>query len=448
MSRADTDYGILYSSLKINDTTYVLIPEEILDGYCMGDTFYEKEEYCVLKNKEMLESGKRVVDTVFSGDELVSLYDFDDIDFVKEYFFNEEKENVIIVRVIDGKLMKYRVPTNILLSGNPVLEYKRQKGAVAVTLNEFALDELLNIQDIDSLKAELLRYKKMMASYKVKEKEGGVAKMIVEKGQKMTYTFRADDASSSPNVSFRTGEISLRGLETHMKERVFGHDEEIRKIAKTILMNYTALPGEKNESILLVGPTGTGKTETMKAAINYLNIPLLEINSANLVPQGIKGMSIEDCLYSLIISSGYDVEKAQRGLVFFDEFDKLGETNSDYKAAVVQILLKFIEGDTFMIDKPTGDYSFNTQMLIKIFAGAFSNLFRVNKKPIGFGAMESEKSEFDPRMVTETQYFGKELVTRIPHIFVYHELTREIRKEVILKSKLSEFLLKKQRYQR
>lgn len=465
MDNINTDYGIEYKTYKINDNTYMLFPYRLLEGYCAGHTFYDETEHTTLTKKEDLEHESFLVDEVHSRDELCAIYDMDDAGFVKEYFLAEEKDQVLLVQTQNGQITKRKVSIQTFLSDTPVEEYERQKGEPAVTLNGYALDNLLNMSDIETIRTELKRYKSLIASYRDKEKKGGVTKVVVEKGHvkeiessnrvktRLTdadmkkYPSGAPLSKSAETVSSDLGGVSLKGLEQHMKERVFGHDEEIRKIAKTILMNYTAQPGEKNESILLIGPTGTGKTETMKAAIDYLDIPLLEINSANLVPQGIKGMSIEDCLYSLIISAGYDLEKAQRGLVFFDEFDKLGESNSDSKAAVVQILLKFIEGDNFMIDKPNDDYNFNTKMLIKIFAGAFSNLF-VSKKAIGFGSRTSEEPEFDPRMVTESQYYGKELVTRIPHIFVYHELAREMKKQVLLKSKLSEFLLKKQRYQR
>lgn len=470
MESINDDYGILYRVHKVNDTLYMLFPEKLVEGFCAGKVFYNSDEYSVLTSKEVLDNQEFLVDCVYSKEELLAIYGLDDIGFVKEYFLSEERDNVLLVEAKNGQITKKKISMSVFLSNTPVEEYERQKGEPSVTLNGYTLDNLLNIPDIESIRAELLRYKNLIASYRDKERKGAVTRVVVENGHVKEIESAKGHVEKSDSdmkrfpgggamyksesskaqgetISDCTGDVSLRGLETHMKERVFGHDDEIRRIAKTILMNYTAMPGEKNESILLIGPTGTGKTETMKAAIDYLNIPLLEINSANLVPQGIKGMSIEDCLYSLIIEAGYDLAKAERGLVFFDEFDKLGESNTDSKSAVVQILLKFIEGDTFMIDKPSDDYNFRTQMLIKIFAGAFSNLF-VSKKSIGFGSTAGSTSEFDPRMVTESQYFGKELVTRIPHIFVYHELSKEIRRDVLLRSKLSEFLLKKQRYQR
>ena len=85
--------------------------------------------------------------------------------------------------------------------------------------------------------------------------------------------------------------VSVVGLERYLKERVFGHDDELRYIATKLIMNYRATPEDGTESILIVGPTGTGKTETVKAGSEYLDLPFIPVNSANLVPQGIKGTS-------------------------------------------------------------------------------------------------------------------------------------------------------------
>lgn len=145
------------------------------------------------------------------------------------------------------------------------------------------------------------------------------------------------------------------------------------------------------------------------------------------------------------MASNYDLNTAQRGFIFLDEFDKIGKNSLDIKEAVKQILLKFIEGDTFMIDKQTDDYSFNTRMLSKTFAGAFEELFD-SSKPIVF-CTSTEAASFDPSKITTAEYFGKELVTRIEHILEYKPLTKEMQRRVLLESKLSKLLQKKKRYE-
>ena len=199
---------------------------------------------------------------------------------------------------------------------------------------------------------------------------------------------------------------------------------------------------------ILYGGTGTGKTETIRAASEYLGLPFVQVNTANLVPQGIKGPSLEDYLYALIVASGFDMEIAQKGFIFLDEFDKIGHDSLDIKESVKQIFLKFIEGDTFMIDKTSGDFSFNTKMLNKTFAGAFQELFEKKKAPMGFGTTTQQPEFiFNPAKITEGEYYSKELVTRIPHVYAYAPLSRDDQKRVILDSKLSVLKSKKRRYE-
>ena len=101
-----------------------------------------------------------------------------------------------------------------------------------------------------------------------------------------------------------------------------------------------------------------------------------------------------------------------------------------------------------MIDKPSGDYTFNTRMLNKMFGGAFQELFEKKKNPLGFGTTRVEEElVFTPSKITEGEYYSKELVTRIPHVFAYKPLTKEDQRIVMLESKLSILLSKKRRYE-
>lgn len=454
------DFGIKYDVIKLKDNLFFLVPVELVEGYATTTNFYTDSEYRVLSSPTDL-AGEYVVDTVFSGDNLRQLYEMDDLNFLKEYFLAEEKDRIQVVLVSKGKMKKFKVDARMFEEANVLETFQVEQGKPMVTLNETALEDVLSSESVDEMRAKLLRYKSLIKNIKERERKDGTTKITVKNGtiteivsRNKVTDLKANDTlckTTSANVadkgSMLGADVSLRGLETYIRERVFGHDKEIRKLSKTIIMNATALEGEKNEPILLLGPTGTGKTETVHAICGYLSIPLVEVNSVNLVPQGIKGMSLEDCLYSLIVSCNYDVKKAQKGLVFFDEFDKLGLVSSDYKSPVSQILLKFIEGSHFLVDKPTDDYDFDTSMLIKIFAGAFTDLFGPDKS-IGFSSGDKKGSTFKPKNITEKEYFGKELVTRIPHIVLFDELSREDKRRAILYSKVSEFLIKKERYER
>ena len=447
------DYGIIYAKTNLGLNRYLLFPIDLVEGYSMGSEFLSEPIYKTATSKENLDSNDYVVDSIFSYNDLIRHYEYDDINFIKEYFLTESKDYFIYVEITPTEIIKRRLEMRILTSPNPRETYESLNKEPSVLLNSDALSLLLSIDDKETIKKELIRYQTLIKKY-CEENKKGATKIIVEKGHVVeiqTYLAikNAPQIVTTPepssNIKPDTEGISLKGLENYIKERVFGHDDEIKIIAKTIIMNYRSNAKFGTEPILILGPTGTGKTETIKAASEYLGIPFIEINTANLVPEGIKGPSIEDYLYSLIVSCNYDLSKAERAMVFFDEFDKIGESGLDIKSAVKEIMLKFFEGSTFLIDKPTDDYNFNTTMLNKVYAGAFQELFDA-KKSIGFTGTETT-STLSRSRIYEKHYFGKELVTRIPHIIVFDPLDHDTQKRVILESKLSVLLRKKQRYE-
>ena len=217
-------------------------------------------------------------------------------------------------------------------------------------------------------------------------------------------------------------------------------------------MNYTAEGNETVESILLVGPTGTGKTETVHAACEYLNIPSYEVNASNIVPQGIKGMSIEDVITGLYESAGRNVKKAEKGIIFLDEFDKLNDSDLDLKEPVKDILLTFTAGGNFPIENDRYKFDFNSSRTTKIYAGVFDRITE-KVKSLGFNSTPegNEKlgsAEEIRKKIIEKEYFTQEELTRISTILAYNELDRETKKQILISSKLSEFTKKKNRYKR
>lgn len=452
-----TEIGIKYEVIRINETMYVLTPIGTVEGYSVGENFYNEIVHKTAFNVESLQN-EELIDSIMSIDALKELYEYDDVEFIKEFYLAEEKDYILTIEIKNGKLIKRKVNLKEFVRSEGKETYERQKDLPAVTLNCDALDELINCTNIQEAREKLERYRRLVKQYRDSEKKESVTSVTVKNGhvtevgvnKKVTDT-KKQSVTETPKVELPNGssDISVVGLERYLKERVFGHDEELRRIATQLIMNFRATPEFGTESILIVGPTGTGKTETAKAAADYLGQPFVPVNTANLVPQGIKGTSLEDYLYALLIASGFDMEKASKGFMFLDEFDKIGKDSLDIKESVKQILLKYIEGDTFLIDKPSGDYSFNTRMLNKMFGGAFQDLFEKKRAPIGFGAGKQEDEfVFNPAKITEGDYFGKELVTRIEHIYAYSPLSREYQKRVMLESKLSKLLAKKKRYEK
>ena len=451
-----TEIGIKYNVVKVTDTLYILVPIDKIEGYSFEDKFYSTTIEPMAYSIDSLQRST-LIDSVASLEKLKAEYDCDDLEFIADYHFEVEKDYLLTIEIKDGKLIKRKVNYSEFVKSDVREIYERQKDMPTVTLNCDALDQLMNSGHIDEVREKLERYRRLIRTFRDKEKKEGVTIITVNNGHvsEIGMNKKVAEPQTKTASSVITGAkkidinaVSVVGLERYLKERVFGHDDELRYIATKLIMNYRATPEDGTESILIVGPTGTGKTETVKAGSEYLDLPFIPVNSANLVPQGIKGPSLEDYLYALLVQCGYDLERAQRGFIFLDEFDKIGKDSLDIKETVKQIFLKFIEGDTFMIDKPSGDYNFNTRMLNKVFAGAFQELYEKKSNPVGFGAERSEEFVFTPSKITQGNYFGKELVTRIPNVFAYSPLTKEEQKKVMLESKLSILLAKKRRYER
>jgi ATP-dependent protease Clp ATPase subunit len=216
------------------------------------------------------------------------------------------------------------------------------------------------------------------------------------------------------------------------------------------MSNFSATEEDGVESFLIPGPTGTGKTATMECAAEYLGVPIQVVNTINLVPQGYVGTTIEDELFSLISANGFRPELYNRCILVFDEFDKLGKDSLEEKITLTHIFLKLIEGGTFPINKQYKDYKVNTRMFNKVFLGAFTDAFSGKDKQMGFGTVREKKEaeKFSLQKLIDSGYFDRELLTRINYYFPYYELDDDTKLHVILDSRLSTFLKKKERFQR
>ena len=178
--------------------------------------------------------------------------------------------------------------------------------------------------------------------------------------KKIVQIRNAVDEEINKPIAHERENITYNGLRDYIKDRIIGHDKEVDLIARKIYLNYTAEPGDYIESILLVGPTGTGKTATVRAASEYLGIPSHEINVATLVPEGIVGPSPSSVLFALYDNAGRDLKKAQRGILFLDEFDKISETSMAMKSDVRNTLLTIMNGGNYTASTQTRELIFDT----------------------------------------------------------------------------------------
>ena len=207
----------------------------------------------------------------------------------------------------------------------------------------------------------------------------------------------------------------------------------------------------EKSNMLMIGPTGSGKTYMVKTIAKILDVPLAITDATSLTEAGYIGDDVESVLSKLLAAADNDIEKAEHGIVFIDEIDKLAkkqETRSrDVSGeAVQQGLLKILEGAE--VEVPIGSGSknamtpttmMNTSGILFICGGAFPALEDVIKtriaaqSSIGFGASLRDELENDPDILTKVttedlREFGMipEFIGRLPVIFALQSLTDEM----------------------
>lgn len=463
------NFGIKYLKAEIDDKTFLLIPKELVVGNYTDSSFYTDAEKIPLLKFNSLKPKLYLVDDIVKVEDLEKQNNLSpqelDMSFLMEYYYCEKSNYIVIVSVVNDTLVKNKIKIDDLKNKSTEEIYSIINNQPTVLLNNGSLTALCEMDSIEKIKEKLIALQKGVDSLKIHNKTEGISKVVVTNGaisclETATKIYIPDSkATITPEVSKKKEEvgdseqkkylssISLKGLENYINERIIGHNEETRRIATILMMNLTASKVDGTESILLLGPTGVGKTATFEVASEYLDVPFLSINAPNLVPSGIKGESIESNLTGLHEMYGDKPEIMERAIIVMDEFDKLEQTDLDIKSALKQILFKFIEGGTFKITESfKEDISISTKMFSKIFLGSFSDLFE-NKRQIGISVENGKKvSAVDAKTLYNSRYFSKELISRIPHIINYLPVDRETQKRIILESKISSFLRKKERF--
>ncbi|RKM56154.1 ATP-dependent Clp protease ATP-binding subunit ClpX [Butyrivibrio sp. CB08] len=256
-------------------------------------------------------------------------------------------------------------------------------------------------------------------------------------------------------------------IKAKLDEYVIGQDQAKKVMSVAVYNHYKRVATDtmdeieiEKSNILLLGPTGSGKTYLVKTLARLLDVPLAIADATSLTEAGYIGDDIESVVSKLLAAAGNDVEKTEHGIIFIDEIDKIAKkkntTSRDVSGeSVQQGMLKLLEGSNVEVPVGAGSKNamvplatVNTRNILFICGGAFPDLEeiitqRLNKQTsIGFDADLKDKYENDPNLLTnvtieDLKKFGMipEFLGRLPIICTLQALTKEMLVKILKEPK-------------
>ena len=252
---------------------------------------------------------------------------------------------------------------------------------------------------------------------------------------------------------------------------VIGQEDAKKTLAVAVYNHYKRIYNpQKNEddveiqksNVLLLGPTGCGKTLLAQTLAKILKVPFAIADATTLTEAGYVGEDVENILLKLIQNADYDIEKAEKGIVYIDEIDKITRKSENPSITrdvsgegVQQALLKIVEGTIASVPPQGGRkhphqelLQINTENILFICGGAFEGLDKIinertGKKAIGFGANVQSQKEIDKYKIYEQLLpqdllkFGliPEFVGRLPIVATLRELDKKALVDIVTKPK-------------
>lgn len=457
------DIAIQFEKISVGDGKYIFRPISLIKGNYYNDENEFVSEYGVIYCglEDAIDDVRNCFSTVTTMESLRKYFgpNLSDEELLYEFYaFHLEQCFIGILDPITNKIKTMRISYDELEDQYDNFTDETNDNNIVAFTTEM-LKEIRNSKSLEELRAKIdcvINSTNEEISENVHIKENDLVKDLESIESKENIEEIED---KKLKLSLKKNEsLSLKYLRKEVLSRIVNQDNAVNDVTRTILINQTSKNPRHKQHILIMGPSGTGKTRMVDIIAKTMNIPYFQADATAYTKEGYVGKSIYSMFERLIETADGDIEKAQNGILIIDEIDKklTSSRNDNFDKDVLHSLLKVMDRGTIEVDisdsRGKESVLFDTSNLTIIFMGAFSDLYekkaKNNSKIIGFDTKpDNDNNKVDESITREDLIkYGvpAEWLGRIGLITFTERLTAKDLVDILNKSKESPLVEEKE----